>query len=87
MLPHLGHLRSTKLAASRWGFSFGAVGCLSLSRHSCAEGAMPTYCIIAKYQPKVDHKLFGHFLKLVTSARLKWTHDCNLDTENAFNDR
>jgi hypothetical protein len=42
------------------------------------EGAMPTYRIVAKYQPKVDHELFGRFLNLVTSSRLKWTHDCNL---------
>jgi hypothetical protein len=40
---------------------------------------MPTYRIVAKYQPKVDHELFGRFLNLVTSSRLKWTHDCNLD--------
>ena len=40
---------------------------------------MPTYRIGAKYQPKVDHTLFGRFLKLVTSSRLKWTHDCNSD--------
>jgi hypothetical protein len=40
---------------------------------------MPTYRIVAKYQPKVDHELFGRFLKLVTSSRLKWTHDCNPD--------
>jgi hypothetical protein len=43
------------------------------------EGAMPTYRIVAKYQPKVDHELFGRFLNLVTSSRLKWTHDCNPD--------
>jgi hypothetical protein len=36
---------------------------------------MPTYRIVAKYQPKVDHELFGRFL----SSRLKWTHDCNPD--------
>jgi hypothetical protein len=40
---------------------------------------MPTFRIIAKYQPKVDHALFGRFLRLVTSHRLKWTHDCNPD--------
>jgi hypothetical protein len=40
---------------------------------------MPTYRIIAKYQPNVDHVLFGRFLNLVTSPRLKWTHDCNPD--------
>ena len=40
---------------------------------------MPTYRIVAKYQPKMDHKLFGRFLKLVTSSRLKLTHDCNPD--------
>jgi hypothetical protein len=27
----------------------------------------------------VDHLLFGRFLNLVTSSRLKWTHDCNPD--------
>ena len=43
------------------------------------EGAMPTYRIVARYQPKVDHELFGRFLNLVTSSRLKWTHDCNPD--------
>ena len=36
---------------------------------------MPTFRIVAKYQPKVDHELFGRFLGLVTSYRLKWTHD------------
>jgi hypothetical protein len=40
---------------------------------------MATYRIVAKYQPKVDHVLFGRFLNLVTSSRLKWTHDCNPD--------
>jgi hypothetical protein len=40
---------------------------------------MPTYRIVAKYQPKVDHELFGRFLKLVSSSRLKCTHDCNPD--------
>jgi hypothetical protein len=40
---------------------------------------MPTYRIVAKYQPKVDHELFGRFLKLVNSSRLKRTHDCNPD--------
>ena len=40
---------------------------------------MPTYRIVAKYRPKVDHLLFGRFLNLVTSSRLKWTHDCNPD--------
>jgi hypothetical protein len=38
---------------------------------------MPTYRIVAKYQPEVDHVFFGRFLNLVTSSRLKWTHDCN----------
>ncbi len=32
-----------------------------------------------QYQPKVDYELFGRFLNLVTSSRLKWTHDCNPD--------
>ena len=40
---------------------------------------MPTFRIVAKYQLKVDHELFGRFLGLVTSYRLKWTHDCNPD--------
>ena len=40
---------------------------------------MPTYRIVAKYRPKVDDLLFGRFLNLVTSSRLKWTHDCNPD--------
>ena len=40
---------------------------------------MPTYRIVAKYRPKMDHVLFGRFLNLVTSSRLKWTHDCNPD--------
>src|SRR5262249_32142358 len=44
------------------------------------KGAMPTYRIVAKYQPKVDHELFGCFLNLVTSSSLKWTHDCNPET-------
>jgi hypothetical protein len=39
----------------------------------------PTYHIVAKYRPKVDHVLFGRFLNLDTSSRLKWTHDCNPD--------
>jgi hypothetical protein len=31
----------------------------------------------AKHQLKMD--LFGRFLNLVTSSRLKWIHDCNPD--------
>jgi hypothetical protein len=40
---------------------------------------MPTFLIVAEYQPKIDHELFGHFRDLITSHRLKWTHDCNPD--------
>jgi hypothetical protein len=40
---------------------------------------MPTFRIVAKYQPKMDHESFGLFRDLVTSSRLKWTHDCNPD--------
>jgi hypothetical protein len=40
---------------------------------------MPTFRVVAKYQPKVSHELFGRFLNLVTSYRVKWTHDCNPD--------
>ena len=40
---------------------------------------MLTFRIVAEYQLKVDHELFGRFLSLVTSSRVKWTHDCNPD--------
>jgi hypothetical protein len=40
---------------------------------------VPTFRVVAKYQPRLGHELFGRFLRLVTSSRLKWTHDCNPD--------
>jgi hypothetical protein len=40
---------------------------------------VPTFRVVAKYQPKVGHELFGRFRNLVTSYRVKWTHDCNPD--------
>jgi hypothetical protein len=38
---------------------------------------MPTFRVVAKYQPKVGHELFGRFRDLVIGYRVKWTHDCN----------
>jgi hypothetical protein len=40
---------------------------------------VPTFRVVAKYQPRLGHELFGRFRDLVTSSRLKWTHDCNPD--------
>jgi hypothetical protein len=48
-------------------------------------GAVPTFRVVANYQPKVGHELFGRFRNLVTSYRVKWTHDCNPDgTGNVY---
>jgi hypothetical protein len=41
--------------------------------------AVPTFRVVAKYQPRLGHELFGRFRDLVTSYRVKWTHDCNPD--------
>jgi len=59
-------------------FLFSGGGDFKLLR-IVVEGAVPAFRIIAKYQPPVDHAMFGRFLALITSRRLKWTHDCNPD--------